>query len=247
MVEIWKDIKGYEGLYQISNLGRIKSLKREVDCGKGERILEERVLKNMINIHGYYYIHLRKEKRKHAKTIHRLVAEAFIDNKANLPVVNHIDGNKLNNSVQNLEWCTYSENSKHAYINNLKEPPEKEVLQYNINGDFIRKWKSGKVAAKELNICYCHISSCCTGKSKVAGGFVWKHATEKKIDRHIDTSNNIRKSLRKVKQYNTNGDFISKYNSIAEASRNTKISNTAISNCLSGRAKTAGNYMWEYF
>ena len=246
MEEIWKDIEDFEGQYQVSNLGRIKSLKREANCGKGKIIIKERILKNMIGKHGYYYVHLGKNGCKNAKTVHRLVAKAFINNNDNFPVVNHIDGNKRNNNVQNLEWCTYSKNIKHAYINNLKKPPEKEVLQYDTNGKFIKKWKSGKVAAQKLNINYCHISSCCTGKSKIAGGFIWKHANEDKIDEYINPIDYMKKSLKRIKQYDINGNFIAQYNSISEASRSTKVSITGICNCLAGRSKTSGNYIWKY-
>ena len=111
MIEIWKDVKGYEGLYKVSNLGRVKSY-----WFKNPKLLKKRISKR-----GYLIVDLVKEskgKRKVAK-VHRLVAESFIDNKELKPVVNHIDGDKTNAHVDNLEWCTYSENSKHAYKSGL--------------------------------------------------------------------------------------------------------------------------------
>ena len=107
MKEAWVDIKDYEGLYQISNLGRVKSLKRNT---AHERILIPRVGRD-----GYLYVGLCKNGITKTKKIHRLVAENFIENPENKKEVNHIDGNKLNNYIFNLEWCNRSYNLKHAY------------------------------------------------------------------------------------------------------------------------------------
>lgn len=108
MGEIWKDIKGFEGMYQVSNFGRVRSFKSK-EC---------MLLKLSPNKGGYLTSYLSKRKsnvRHFAKMVHRLVAEHFIDNPNNLPCVNHIDGNKTNNHINNLEWTTYSYNTKHAY------------------------------------------------------------------------------------------------------------------------------------
>jgi len=108
--EVWKDIEGYEGLYQISNKGRVKSF----HFGK------EKFLKPYLRTDGYLMVCLQVDKIKAHFTVHRLVAMAFIPNPKNLPVINHIDGNKQNNCVKNLDWTTYSENEKHAYKIGLK-------------------------------------------------------------------------------------------------------------------------------
>lgn len=116
--EIWKDIKGYEGLYQVSNLGNVKSLPREFTRKDGRRyVVKECVLKGGKASAGYFTVNLLNK----THTIHRLVAEAFIFNPENKECVNHVDGDKLNNNVKNLEWCTYSENNKHAYDKGLKK------------------------------------------------------------------------------------------------------------------------------
>lgn len=107
MEEIWKDVPDYESLYQISNLGNIKSL------------IKNKILKPSVDRFGYTRFSATKEKRQKTLRIHRLVAEIFILNPYNLPQVNHIDGNKTNNSHNNLEWCTDSENKKHAYKKGL--------------------------------------------------------------------------------------------------------------------------------
>lgn len=127
MKEIWKDIKGYEGLYQISNLGRVKSLGNEYRK-------KEKYLKLQYSRDGYQRLGLRKSGVAKCEYIHRLVAIAFIPNPLNKPQVNHIDGNKQNNKVNNLEWVTPFENTHHAYKNNLvphknEKTPKKTLLK----------------------------------------------------------------------------------------------------------------------
>ena len=122
MQEIWKDIKGYEGWYKISNLGRVKSLKKW--CGNKysiKWIKEENILSPTDNGNGYLIIGLRKDTKKKNFYIHRLVAEHFIENNLNKEEVNHIDFNKRNNIVSNLEWCDRKENVEHSRINMFKQ------------------------------------------------------------------------------------------------------------------------------
>ena len=117
MEEIYKNIKDYEGLYQISNFGRVKSLKRKVKQSNGfEYEIKERVLKLSYHTNGYVGITLNKEGKKRF-LVHRLVAEHFLENEGNLPQVNHKDLDKANNRVENLEWVTKSENQLHYYRN----------------------------------------------------------------------------------------------------------------------------------
>lgn len=117
MIEIWKDIKGYEGLYQVSNLGNVKSLERYVTAPQngGKRLLKEKSLKQSISKTGYYVVALSKNHVAMTKKVHRLIAEAFIPNLLDKPHINHIDGNKLNNDIINLEWATHKENTQHAF------------------------------------------------------------------------------------------------------------------------------------
>lgn len=112
MEEIWRDIVGFEDYYQISNYGRVKSLKKKTRNGhcKNDKILKERIDKK-----GYVHYALKKDGKTYEKKAHRLVAEAFIENIYNKPQVNHIDGNKRNNYVENLEWVTNGENQAHSY------------------------------------------------------------------------------------------------------------------------------------
>lgn len=116
MEEIWKDIENYEGYYQCSNLGRVRSVDRYI---KGRynnmQFKKGQLLKPRLNVNGYLQVSIDKQKHHTQKYIHRLVAETFIDNPNNSETINHKDGNKTNNCVENLEWTSYSENAIHAY------------------------------------------------------------------------------------------------------------------------------------
>lgn len=129
--EVWKDIKGYEGVYQVSNYGNLRSLTRTIDDKNGKiKIIKGKSLKASTTSYGYKSVVFRNGLNKENLRVHRLVAQAFIENKDNKPYVNHLDGNKANNRVDNLEWCTNSENMKHAFGTGLKEPsnPNKNGL-----------------------------------------------------------------------------------------------------------------------
>lgn len=121
MKETWCDVFGYEGLYQVSNLGRVKALEKRIDSGKCHRTWKEHFLAFAIDRKGYFRVSLSKNGCSKTYKVHRLVAEAFIPNPNLLPQVNHIDGNKENNVVDNLEWCSQSENMLHAYAHGLNQ------------------------------------------------------------------------------------------------------------------------------
>lgn len=164
--EIWKDIEGYEGDYQVSNFGRVKSLK----FGK------ELILKPVITTKKYLQVNLCKNKIRKVYHIHRLVAQAFISNPNSLPQVNHKDENPSNNSVENLEWCDCKYNINFGTHNQRSaEKRSKPVLQYTKSGDFIKEWKSLTEVHTNLGFNIACISYCCLGKYKYAYGFIWKY------------------------------------------------------------------------
>lgn len=184
--EIWKDIEGYEGVYQISSLGKVKSLKRITRFKNNDRIRveEERILKPQITHKGYHKIQLRKNGKTKGHFVHRLVAEAFIPNPENKSTVNHKDGDKLNNFVGNLEWMSNLENMRHAYQTGIRNNGDnapvtlaklKPVAQYTKGGTLVAEYRSIKEAVEKTGIGQSSISSCCAGRYKQAGGYIFKY------------------------------------------------------------------------
>lgn len=177
MLEIWKDIGGYEGLYQVSNLGNIKSLKRNLSNGSGRYFRAEIILSQTENNKGYKMVTMYKNGKYKEFTVHRLVAKSFIPNVMCCDQVNHIDGNKENNCSFNLEWCTNGYNQKHRiYVLGQNVVTRKPVLQLSKNGDIIRRYNSEMEASKITGIIRNSISRTCMGKTKTAGGYYWKFA-----------------------------------------------------------------------
>lgn len=165
MIEEWKDIEGYEGLYQVSNLGRVKR-------SKGKYMKSERILMLFINTPGYLQVMLCKNNKCKKFTVHRLVANAFIPNPENKPQVNHIDEDKTNNKVSNLEWVTAKENVNHGTRN---ERSSKKIKAIDIaNGEW-NDYKSISECARELGLHQSSISMCLKGKRKTSGGYTFKY------------------------------------------------------------------------
>lgn len=165
---LYADVVGYEGLYQISADGKVKSPKG--------------IKKTEITNNGYERVNLFKNGKCKHFSVHRLVASAFIPNPENYEMVNHIDGNKLNNCVSNLEWCDASYNTRHAYENNLIKPKETGVIQYSKEFVEIKRWKSIAEACKQLKLNHANIVTVCGQKTnrKYAGGFIWRYADGRK-------------------------------------------------------------------
>lgn len=177
MIEIWKDIKGYEGMYQVSNFGNVKAVERTkyIKHWTGsiakhtypEHLLTFKKIKNK-----YPQVNLYDGSRIRTATVHRLVAETFIPNPDNLPCVNHKDENTTNNRVDNLEWCTWEYNNNYGNHINCRCHP---IEQYDLNGNLIRSYKSIRSVCRELNLPKNGILNCCKGLKQSAYGFVWKY------------------------------------------------------------------------
>lgn len=177
MKEIWKDIKGYEGLYQVSNLGKVRSLDRKILFKNGHiQFFKGKILSLSKDKNGYIHIILHKDNKTKIFRVHRLVAETFIPNLENKPQVNHIDGNKENNCLSNLEYCTIKENHIHAYRTGLHNAPKKKCIQKDLNGNIIKNWDSLKQIKLELGYDCSAISRCCRNIQKTSYNFIWDFA-----------------------------------------------------------------------
>ena len=179
MEEIWKDVVGFEGLYEVSNFGKVHSLRKNVP--------KEKML-TPFNNDGYLRVTLRVNEKSHNMLVHRMVATAFIENPEGKECVNHIDGNKKNNCVSNLEWATKSENTRHAIRLGLRplvcerkvkrgaeNPNSKIVAQIGVDGDVIRVWPCAAVAAETLSFDINCIRRTAAGYKKSYRGFLWKY------------------------------------------------------------------------
>lgn len=168
----WRPIVGYEGLYMVSNFGNVKSLERVVWNNRGYyKTVPEKVLKPQKNKDDYLFVALYKDGKGKRYKVHRLVCEAFLENPQNLPEVNHIDQNKQNNCVSNLEYCSRQYNVDYSLA--------KAVICIDCTTGLIEEFKSASKASKQLGIDRSHITACCKGRLKSAGGFYWQYADTK--------------------------------------------------------------------
>lgn len=183
MKEEWKDIEGYECVYQVSNFGRVRSLDHYVE-GRHPRnpnfpfinFIPGKIKKLRPHKAGYWLVDLWKGKKQQTCTVHRLVAKAFIPNPHNLPEVNHIDEDKSNSIVTNLEWVTRTGNMRHGTCGErMGRGHWVSVIQMTPDGKFIKKWQCTQHAADALGLSMTHIIEVCRGKAKTYGGFKWKY------------------------------------------------------------------------
>ncbi len=187
--EVFKDVSGYEGSYQVSNLGRVKSLERTRLTNKGGSTkVNERILYSNTDSNGYEYVSLSKGGTMKSLKVHRLVGLCFIPNPENKPQINHKNGIKSDNNYHNLEWCTCRENAIHAFQLGLRLPNNYwlgktgslhnksiPVSQYTLDGEFIKSYGSMREAEREAGTHGTLISKVCNGIYKQAGGFKWEY------------------------------------------------------------------------
>ena len=193
--EVWVDIPNYEGLYQVSNLGRVKSMARLLNRGRGQYLRPPIVLKAPINGHGYHQVALYdKEGKGRIFGVHQLVAVCFIDNPKDYNDIDHINTTKTDNRVENLRWCTRKMNMNNPITkDNLDkkrqlycredwyrqkqrygQPHSKMVVQLDVSGKELHVWNTMSEAARYVGASVQAISNCCNGKAKTSCGFIWK-------------------------------------------------------------------------
>ncbi len=171
MKEIWKDIPNYEGIYKISNLGRLKSF-RAYNSFTKSYYYKEKIVKGKIDSSGYVMVCLSKNGKYKYCRIHRLVAEVFIDNPNNYPIINHKDENKKNNIVSNLEWCTYLYNNTYG---NKNKRISKAIIQYDLEGNFIKEYSSINEAGRQNNIPHTSILYALKHTGGITHNYKWKY------------------------------------------------------------------------
>ena len=178
-MEEWKDIEGYEGIYQVSNYGNIRRVDSIVKYDNEKEVhYNSKLLKPIKQGNGYYYINLNYKGIGKTFRVHRLVAKAFIQNPDNLPIINHKNEDKADNRVENLEWCTYKYNSNYGTLprkrDEISKNISKTVLQLTPNGSIVKKWDSTMECGRN-GYSQSHIVQCCNGKRKTHKGFKWMY------------------------------------------------------------------------
>lgn len=221
MKEIWKDITGYEGLYQVSNLGNVKSVDRFCIDGRKRR---GQIMKQVIKKEGYLTVGLRKGKGQKIYFVHRLVAEAFIPNTDNKPCVDHINTNKTDNRVCNLRWSTYKENCNNSQT--LKH------LSESVKGE-----KNGMYGKRHTEEYKEHMRNIMSGKNNVLYG---RHLTEE----HKERLRLLKQ--KKVLMYDKEMNFIREYNSSDDVAKELNVTRSAINKCCRGILLTVKNHHFKY-
>ena len=173
-IEIWKPIKGYEDRYMVSTKGRIKSIERVVIGKDGiSRRVNEKIKEPTLSPIGYYVVSLWKGNSSRLEYVHRLIATAFIKNPNNYPHINHKDGNKRNNSLENLEWCTHEQNLRHAREHGLFKSRNIAAVD-PITFKVIKVYWNAAIAAKETGASRNVICRCCRENHGKSGGIIWR-------------------------------------------------------------------------
>lgn len=254
MKEEWRKVVEWEEYYEVSNKGRIKSLARIRNSIMGQIPMKEKIRKLYHHPHGYMYVSLCKNNKSKYYKVHRLVAKAFIPNPENKRTVNHKNGIKNDNRVENLEWATHSENAIHAFKTKLRFPTyamkgktgkdnvnSKSVTQYDKQMNPIAEYGSIHEASRMSGATATEICEACRNEILTAKGFVWRYTLN-------NTTPPYRDFRKAVFQYDMNMEFIARYSSAKEAQKVTGIragNINGVCNTRNGRTHTCG-YIWKY-
>lgn len=244
MEELWKDIPDFEGYYQASNLGRIRSVDRYVKYKNtdGVALRKGKILSPKTSKKGYLETTLMKEGKNYYKRIHQLIASAFLPNPNNYPYINHINENKKDNRVENLEWCTPKYNTEVYHKSRIK------LYQYTLDGELIEVWNSITKAAESLQGDKGGIHHCCVGRisngnsKKTYLGYIWSYSPLSSDELQRRATN---EGLVRVIQLDLNGNILRSYNSTTEAAKAVGCNPSAITMACNGLRKTIKGYQWR--
>lgn len=252
--EIWKPIKGYEGFYEISTFGNIRSLDRVIIYSNGKRIFTKgKNLKPIKNAHGYLTVNLKRNSKIKVCQIHRLVMLTFVENPLNLPMINHKDECKTNNHISNLEYCDCKYNSNYGTRNQRLSAImkivgiSKKVLQLSLEGEIIKEYDSISEVAK-LGYDSQSVGDCCRLRAKSYKHFLWCFK---------ENSNNIpyivqryktskQKVNRAILMFNFNGEFIKRFEKVKDLEAEFKISRSCVRKCCLGEQASHKGYIFKY-
>lgn len=239
MQEIWKDIPNFEGIYQISNFGNVKSLSRDIIHRGNITHINEKIMKPFLNKGGYKCIKLSKDKKYFPFKVHRLVALAFIPNPNNYECVNHKDENKENNMVSNLEWCTKRYNNEYG----SKAFWKRKVYQFNTKGMLLNTYESVVDASKETQIPISSIRGTCDGNCITTHNFIFVFDESDLCDRlqRLEKSKPIGVAI-----YDLNGNLIEKFNRISDACIKYNVTKSTIHRCCKRKNNKCKGYLWKY-
>jgi hypothetical protein len=232
--ENFKDIIGYKSEYQISNLGRVRSLKRHI------------ILKQSTKYTRYCQVTLTKNNKRKRYNVHRLVAIMFIENLDNFPDVNHKDENPYNNCVDNLEWCTITYNNTYGHrIEKMVDKKSIHIAQLDVNGKYIKTWRNMSDVGRKFNVSVSSIIGCCQGKYKTCCGFIWMYEDDYKKDKQINTIElNFRN--KSFVQLTLDGKYIHEWYSLNQMHKAIKFNVSRISECCNHKREKSNGYRWIY-
>lgn len=250
--EVWRAIEGYEGLYEVSNMGRVKSVDRVLPHKKhGTWHIRERILKQNWTgkdkgVDGYLFVFLHSgHGEQRIFRVHRLVAEAFVPRIPGKDVVNHIDCDRSNNHADNLEWCTNMENTTHAWEHGRCENIGKYQRRPVINLDTGERFESIRAAAKAYHLTDGSINAAVIGDCATSAGFRWQYEDEYNAGKEHPHPRNLAYSP-VIQIDKETGKEIARFPSVQSAAKETGTCKNSISACCRGRYHTGNGYVWRY-
>lgn len=258
--EIWKDIKGYEGYFKISNIGRVMAIERYVKQGNGLRYCKERIVPHHLNPFGYPCVTLCKEKKSKQHSVHRLIMEAFVPNPENKPHIDHINTDKTDFRISNLRWVTPKENAnnpltlQHCRENTYTDERNRkinakkkelgiliEVFQYTKDGVFVAHYESTQKAQAATGIYSSQIRSVLDDNTQSAGGFMW---FTKKHD-NLKYKRRLSKNAKVVIEIDSSGKEIKRWNMLKDAAKEIGVTRDNIRKAIKENRKVRG-HMVQY-